>query len=340
MKLKIILAAWIMIATSFVAQADEEKVVNVYSAQKEHLIRPFFDAFTKETGIQVNFVTGQEDALITRLEDEGKDSPADVLMMADVGNLYKAQSKGLLAPVKSDVLKKQIPSYLQDKDGYWFGFATRARIIAYAKDRVKPDEIKTYDDLTDPKWKGRVLIRTSLNMYNQSLLSSFIAHNGEEKALAWAKGMVANFARPPEGGDRDQLRALAAGVGDVAVSNTYYFGLLENSDDPKDRELAKKVGIIFPNQATTGTHINIRGGGMTASAKHKENAKKLLEFMASDEAQHKFAEINYEYPAKSGIPLSDTVKAWGTFKADTLPLDELGKHQAQAVKLFDHANWP
>lgn len=322
------------------AQAKEAVSLNVYSTQEEHLIRPAFDLFEKANpGIKVRLTTLGDGALISRLELEGKDTQADMVMTADVANLQKLENKGLLAPVKSDVLAANIPAHLRDDSGHWFGFTTRSRVIFYAKDRVKPEDIATYEDLADAKWKGRIMVRSSSNDYNQSLLASIIAHDGKDKALAWAKSVVANMKAPPAGGDRDQLRAVAAGKGDIAIANTYYYGLLQHSPDARDVELASKLGILFPNQNGRGAHVNIRGGGITVHGKHLAEAKKLLEFLSSEPAQTFFAEKNYEYPANPAFKPSKDVAAWGAPKFDSLPLSKVGELNAEAVKLFDEAGW-
>lgn len=322
------------------AYAAEPVNVNIYSAQKEFLIRPILEKFEKANPhIKVQLTSIEEGGLLTRLKLEGKDSPADLVMTADVANLYKLQAQGSLAPVQSKILEANIPAHLRESGGHWFGFTTRSRMVFYAKDRVKPDALATYADLADPKWKGKIMVRSSVNDYNQSLLASIIAYDGEEKALAWAKGVVANMAAKPAGGDRDQLRAVASGKGDLAISNTYYYGLLQNSPDKADRDYAKKLGIIFPNQKDRGAHVNIRGGALTASSKHPKEAVKLLEYLSGDEAQKFFADNNHEYPANPAVAVSKTVSAWGTPTFDTLPLEKVGAYNKQAVMLFDKAGW-
>lgn len=313
--------------------------LNVYSAQKEHLIRPILDDFTKDTGIKINLISAEDAGLVVRLEQEGDKTPADVFLVSDIANIYRAKSKGLLKPIKSEVLNATIPAHWRSPEGDWYGFTTRSRAIFYAKSRTNPNEVKTYADLADPKWKGKVLIRSSANTYNQSLLASIIAHDGKEKALAWAKGIVANMARTPQGGDRDQMLAVIAGEGDLAVANTYYYGLLLKSEIPAEREAAAKLGVIFPNQATTGTHTNIRGGGVVEYTKHEADAVKLMEYLVSDKAQKFFSVANNEYPVKAGIPAPDTLKPWGDFKRDDLNLEEVGKLIPEAVKIFDEAGW-
>jgi len=315
--------------------AETVQEVNIYSAQQEHLVKPIFDEFTKETGIKINTVTGKDAELVARLQREGDKSPADVFMSADVGNIANVDNKGLLAPVDSKVLQNNIPEHLRDPAGKWFGYTTRARVIFYNKDKVKPDEIKTYADLADPKWKGRLIMRTSTNMYNQSLLSSFIVHDGAEAAEKWAKGVVANFKHEPKGNDVENLKEVASGGADVTLANTYYYGLLQD----KQPEMATKVGIVFPNQEDRGTHINIRSAGLLKTAKNKENAIKLLEFLSQEKAQAFFAGSNHEYPANPRVPAPEQVEKWGQFKRDTISLAEYAKHNAEAVKIFDRAGW-
>jgi len=286
----------------------------------------------------VNVVKGGDDGLLERLKQEGENSPADVLITADVTRLSRAKEAGVLQPIESEVLNGAVPEKFRDSDNEWFGLTKRARVIVYSKDRVKPEELSTYEDLADPKWKGRVLTRSSSNVYNQSLLSSIIAHHGEEKGEEWATGLVENFARSPQGSDRDQVRAVAAGEGDVAIVNTYYMGLLANGSD-EDKEVASKTGVFFPNQEGRGTHVNISGAGVTKHAPHKENAVKLLEFLASDDSQKAFAEGTYEYPVKSGVPVAETVAGWGEFKEDDLPLDQLSEKGGNALQVADRAGW-
>lgn len=334
-----IMATLAVVALLFVSPAFAAPEVNVYSAQKEHLIRPILDRFTKETGIKVNMTSGEDEVIVRRLLSEGELTPADVLLTADIGNIWKAKDAGALKAIDSKILNERIPAHLRDKDGYWYGMTVRARALFYAKDRLKPEQLSTYEDLAAPKWKSKILVRSSSNIYNQSLLGSIIAHDGHDKAKAWAKGIVANMARTPQGGDRDQLKALAVGEGEVAIANTYYFGLLLNSADKTERELAGKLGIFFPNQEGRGTHVNIRGGGVIKYGKNQKEAVKLMEFLAGDEAQAFFAKHNNEYPAVPGVAIPGTLKSWGAFKQDTLNLEEVGKRNAEAVKIFDEAGW-
>lgn len=313
--------------------------VNLYSARKEELIKPLLDRFTADTGIKVNLVTGKADALLKRLESEGRNTPADLLLTTDAGRLYRAYEAGLLQPVSSEILERDIPAIYRDPEGHWFGVSVRARVLMYAKDRLQPAALSTYEDLADPRWKGRICIRSSDNIYNQSLIASMIVAHGEAETEAWAKGLVANFARPPQGGDRDQIKAVAAGQCDVAVANTYYLGGMFNSSDPAQREAAAKIAVFWPNQADRGTHVNVSGAGVTKYARNRDNAVRLLEFMTTDASQRWYADANLEYPVRDGIVLNETLQSWGSFKADTINLAELGRHNAAGVRLMDRAGW-
>ena len=313
--------------------------VNIYSYRQEELIKPQLEAFKKATGISYNLITGSASGLLQRLKTEGANSPADVLFTVDAGRLTHAMAMGLLQPTRSKMLEKYIPAHLRDPQGRWFGLGARARAIFYHVDRVKPSELSTYEDLASPKWKGKILIRSSSNIYNQSLLASLIHHHGAKKAEDWARGMVANLARKPQGGDRDQLRAVAAGEGDIAISNNYYYARLLDSEKDADRKVTSKVKVFWPNQKDRGTHINISGAGITKSSKNKENAIKLLEFLVSEEAQKIYAEVGHEFPVRDGVPRGEVVSSMGTFKMDNIPLDVLGKNNAEAVRIFDRVGW-
>ncbi|MBJ6610839.1 MAG: Fe(3+) ABC transporter substrate-binding protein [Candidatus Thiothrix moscowensis] len=328
-----------ILVASLAAPAFADGEVNVYSSRKEQLIKPLFDKFTESTGIKVNLVTGKDDALLERLKLEGENTPADLLMTADAGRLHRAVEMGLTQPVESETLKKDIPATLRDPANQWFGLTSRARPIFYVKDKVKPEELSTYEALTDEKWKGRICVRSSDNIYNQSMLGSMIAVNGVEKTQAWAEGFVKNFARPPEGGDRDQIKAAAAGQCDIALSNTYYYGQMLTGEEAEDKAAAEKVAIFWPNQQDRGVHVNISGAAVTKVAKNKDNAVKLMEFLVSDESQKWYAEANQEYPVKAGVAASEMLKSWGEFKADSVNLSELGKNNAEAVKVMDKAGW-
>ncbi|WP_222709898.1 Fe(3+) ABC transporter substrate-binding protein [Reinekea thalattae] len=313
--------------------------VNVYSSRKEALIKPLLDRFTEQTGIKVNLITGADDALISRLSLEGSKSPADLLVTADAGRLHRAKVAQLLQPLESDFITQRVPEHLIDVDQQWVGLTLRARPIFYAKDRVDPSLITSYSDLTDEQWSRRICVRSSDNIYNQSLMASMIASEGEANALAFAQGLVANFARPPAGADTDQLKAAAAGVCDIAIANTYYFGRLLISDKAIDQKIAQRLGVIWPNQDDRGTHVNVSGIALTKSAKNKAQAIRLIEFMLTDESQTWYSEVNSEYPVVQGIEASEALKSLGDFKADALNLSVLGVNNAAAVQLMDKAGW-
>jgi len=298
-----------------------------------------FKNFTDKTGIEINVVKGSADQLIQRLISEGENSPADLLLTVDAGRLHRAKSAGVLQPIRSKTLYKNIPTSLRDPDNQWFALTVRARVIVYSKERVNPNDLSTYEDLASSKWKGRIAVRSSSNIYNQSLMASLIDANGKRKALEWAKAVRKNMARAPRGSDRDQARAVAAGIADVAIMNTYYIGKLASSSDSKDRKVVEEVGVFFPNQKGRGTHINISGAGVTKSSKNKENAIKFIEYLSSSEAQDVFGSVNYEYPVKIENNKSDLLNSWGPFKSDKLNLSILGKRNSDAVKLFDKAGW-
>jgi iron(III) transport system substrate-binding protein len=314
-------------------------VVNVYSHRHYDVDRELFERFTAETGIRVNVVTGSADELMTRLQTEGRSSPADVLITVDAGRLYRAKERGLLQAVESPLLSSNVPAALRDEDGHWYALTTRARVLVYARDRVQASELPTYEALAQPQWRGRVLVRSSENVYNQSLLASLIAHGGEAGALEWAEGIARNLARSPSGGDTDQLKAVAAGAGDVAISNTYYLAKLATSADPEDRRVFERLGVVFPNQGGRGTHINVSGAAVTRHAPNRANGIRLIEFLSSDESQRLFAEGNQEYPVKPGVPMSALLRSWGDFQADTVALARLAELNTAAVMLFDRSGW-
>ena len=298
-----------------------------------------FKKFTDQTGIEINVVKGSADQLIQRLISEGENSPADILLTVDAGRLHRAKEAGLLQPIRSRTLYRNIPAALRDPDNQWFGLTVRARVIVYSKDRVSPSDLSTYEDLAGPQWKGRIAVRSSSNIYNQSLMASLIEANGKRKALSWAKSVRKNMARAPRGSDRDQARAVASGIADVAIMNTYYIGKLASSKDSKDHEVVKKVAIFFPNQKGRGTHINVSGAGVTKSAKNKENAIKFIEYLSSAEAQEIFGSVNFEYPVKIDNNKSELLNSWGSFNFDNMNLSILGMRNSEAVKLFDKAGW-
>ncbi len=313
--------------------------INIYSHRHYDSDKILFKKFTEKTGIKVNVVKGSADQLIERLINEGENSPADILLTVDASRLYRAKMANILEPIESSILNNNIPNNFRDPENYWFGFSVRARVLVYSKDRVKSSELSTYEDLAKAKWKGRIVVRSSSNIYNQSLMSSLIEANGSEKAIKWAKAIRSNMARAPRGNDRDQARAVASGLADVAIINTYYIGKLKNSKDSKDREVADNVAVFFPNQNNRGTHVNISGGGLVKTSKNKNNAIKFLEFLSSNEAQEVFGNINYEYPVNIKNNKSELLKSWGDFKIDEINLSILGKHNSKAVKIFDEARW-
>ncbi|MDN6298550.1 MAG: Fe(3+) ABC transporter substrate-binding protein [Halomonas sp.] len=318
------------------ALADE---INLYSARHYDSDERLYEAFTEETGIDVNVLEGDSDQLIERIQREGVASPADVMMTVDAGRLWRAEEEGIFQSVESDLLNERVPEAMHHPDGLWFGFSQRARAIFYNRENFDPSEIASYEDLADPKFKGEVCIRSSNNIYNQSLLASMVEHKGADGAEEWAQGVVDNMARDPEGGDTDQIRGVASGECDLAVANHYYYVRLLKSDDDADREAARKVGIIFPNQDGRGTHVNVGGAGVVKNAPHHDNAVRFLEFLASDTAQHIFASGNNEFPVVEGIHKDSVLESWGNFKKDDVNVSVLGENNPEAVRIFDRVGW-
>ena len=322
-----------------IATAPISAQINLYTHRHYDSDKILFEKFTKETGIKINVIKGSADQLIQRMISEGKNSPADILLTVDAGRLHRAKEAGVLQSINSKTINKNVPSEMRDPDGFWYGLTVRARVIVYAKDRINSNELSTYEDLATTKWKGKIAIRSSGNIYNQSLMASLIEANGSRRALRWAMGIRKNMARAPRGNDRDQVRAVAAGLADIAVVNTYYLGILANSKEKKDREVFNKVSVFFPNQNNRGTHINISGAGIAKYSKNKSDAIKFIEFLTSPEAQETFGKVNYEYPLFIENNKSDLLKSWGAFKADKQNLSILGIRNSEAVKLFDRADW-
>ena len=320
-------------------ETTKEQVVNVYTHRHYEPDQNIFKMFEDKTGIKVKVINASADELIQKMKMEGKQSPADVLITVDAGRLSRAKDEGLLQSIESEVLEKNIPAHLQDVDNQWFGLTKRARIIAYAKDRVKPEDLSSYEALVDEKWKGKILVRSSANIYNQSLMASIIANDGEEAAKTWAEGIVANMARSPKGSDRDQVKAVVAGEGDIAIVNSYYIGKMLNSPDAEEVKTAQQIGLFFPNQEDRGTHINVSGAGVAKYAPNKENAIQFIEFLIGKEAQQVFTEANYEYPVLESVEPVKDIQAWGDFKEDTLGLNKLGENNKKAVLIFDAAGW-
>jgi iron(III) transport system substrate-binding protein len=327
------------LALALAASGAVAQEVNLYSSRHYDTDVALYDTFTEQTGIAVNLIEGDADQLLERIKAEGRNSPADVLITVDAGRLWRADQAGLLQPVSSPVLEDAIPAELRHPEGKWFGFSQRLRGIVYAKDRVEPSEITSYEDLADAKWQGRICIRSSTNVYNQSLVASMIEADGLEATEAWAKGVVDNLARPPQGGDTDQIEAVAAGECDVAVVNHYYFVRLLESDAAEERAIGDKVGILFPNQDGRGVHANVSGGGVVATAPNKENAVKFLEYLTTPQAQAYFAQGNYEFPVVEGVKLDPVLEQWGPIKTDAVNAAKLGENNPDAVKLMDRVGW-
>ncbi len=316
----------------------EEQVLNLYSARHYQTDEALYANFTRQTGIRINRIEGKEDELLERIRNEGANSPADVFITVDAARLAQADALGLFAPVKSKLLQERIPENLRTPD--WFAFSTRARVIIYNKAMVDPADVQNYEDLANPKLKGKVCVRSGGHPYNLSLGSALIQHLGEQKTEEWAKGLVANFARDPKGGDTDQIRSVAAGECAVSISNTYYVVRLMRSEKAADRKAMDRIGVVWPNQKSFGTHINISGGGMLKTAPHKEAAVKFLEYLAGDEAQAYFADGNNEWPAARGVKVRNpALEALGQFKPDVLNVGLLAKNTALAQKVFDRAGW-
>ena len=323
---------------SLVSHAEEPEL-NLYTSRHYQTDEALYDRFTELTGIRINRLEGKGDQLIERIRSEGVNSPADILITVDAGRLWRAEQAGLFQPIESAVLEERVPAHLRHPDGLWFGFSTRARLIFFNKEEIEEGAVLTYEDLADPRWQGRVCIRSSGNIYNQSLLGAMIAADGEAEAEGWAQGVVSNFARHPTGGDTDQIRSVAAGECGLAVANSYYFARLLKSEKPEDRAVIEKVGVVFPNQAGRGAHVNVSGAGVLKHAPHPEAAVKFLEYLVSEEAQHYFADGNNEYPAVNGVAANSVLERLGSFKADPVNVSVLGETQPQAQRIFDRVGW-
>jgi len=321
------------LALALPVYAADEDTITVYSARKEHLIKPLFDTYSEKTGVQIRYITDKAGPLLARLKAEGANTPADMMMTVDAGNLWQAAKSGVLSSVESEVLNKNIPAHLRDPAKQWFGLSIRARTIVYNTDRVKAADLSSYEDLADPEWKGRLCLRTSKKVYNQSLVAMMIARHGEEKTSQIIEGWVANLATQPFSNDTKTMQAIAAGQCDVGIVNTYYFGRLQKKDPNIN------LALFWPNQDSTGVHVNISGAGITKHAKNREAAIKLLEWLSSEEAQQKFAALNMEYPVNPAVAADSVVAAWGDFKGDDLNVAEAGKLQSEAIKLMDRAGY-
>ncbi|WP_151717480.1 Fe(3+) ABC transporter substrate-binding protein [Gemmobacter serpentinus] len=329
---KALLAA--LLASAALPAVAEE--VNIYSHRQPELIQPLLDAFTKETGIITN-IAFVDKGMAERLQAEGDRSPADLVLTVDIARLKQVVDAGVTQPVQSEVLEANIPAEFRDEADQWFGLTARARIVYAAKDRVADGAVTTYEDLADPKWKGKICIRSGTNDYNIALLSAYIAHHGADAAKTWAEGVKANLARKPDGGDRDQVKAIWAGECDISLGNTYYMGQMLK--DPEQQPWAESVRIVFPKFDNGGTHMNISGVAMTKSAPNKEAALKLMEWLSSDEAQRIYAETNNEFPVKPGVPASELVQGWGSFTPDAIALTDVSGHRAEALKIMEEINF-
>ena len=316
------------------------KELNIYSHRQPFLINPFLELFTQETGIKTNVVYSKK-GLAQRLKAEGENSPADVILTVDIGRLYVYDDLDLLAPIDSKKLKNNIPNYLRSPDNTWFGLSKRARVIVVHNEKIAEGEITRIEDLANPKWKGKICSRPGSHVYNRGIMASVLAALGEEEAEKWAKAMVANFAKRPQGNDRAQVKAIYEGECEIALINNYYFGKLKFSEDPEQRKWADSVRLVFPNQAEgdRGAHVNISGGGIAKFSKNKEEAQKLLEFLTSEKAQKLYGEINFEYPANLKIEPGDELKSWGSFREDTLPIIKIAELAPDAQKIIDRVGW-
>lgn len=333
-------ATFMLAAALASAPAQAAAEVNVYSARQENLIKPLLKRFTAKTGIAFNLITGKADALIVRLAAEGRASPADLLITTDVGRLHRAKLAGVLQPARSAALQDAIAPRYRDPDGHWFGLSLRARVIMAARGRADPARLQTYAALADPRWRGRVCVRSSSNIYNQSLVASFIAADGPDRTLAWARGLAANFARKPTGGDRDQLLAVAGGLCDVALANTYYLEMMRADSRAEHRRAAAAIEVVWPDQNGRGAHVNLSGAGVARWAPHRDNAVRLLEHLASPAAQEWYARVNHEYPVSPAADSADPrLRHWATVKRDEANLGRLGELNTAAVKLMDRAGW-
>ena len=336
---------FIFIFTSIIASCSTQKEVsnevNLYSQRHYSVDELQYKNFTEKTGIKVNVVKANADQLIERLKNEGENSPADLFVTVDAGKLYNARESGVLQKIPTEAINKNIREDILDAESYWAPITFRSRIIVYSNDRVNKSDLTTYEDLANSKWKNRILVRSSSNAYNQALMSSLVANLGPEDTEKWSSAIVSNFARDPKGSDRDQVKAIAAGQGDLAIVNSYYIGLLLASDKEEEINAGKSVSVFFPNQGEgdRGSHINISGLGLTKNSPNRENAIKLIEYLTSEEAQMVYVNNSYEYPANSLVQPSKIVRGWGEFKIDKLNLNALGEYRPEAIKIFDKTGW-
>lgn len=317
----------------------QDRVLSLYSSRHYDTDRELYDGFTRESGVRVRLIEANADQLLERIRSEGANSPADVLITVDLGRLGRAQELGVLAPVQSDVLNSRIPAALRDPEGHWFGFSTRARVVMYDRARGLPEGLARYEDLAKPEYRGMVSVRSSSNIYNIGWTASMIAANGVEATEAWARGLAANLSRPPQGGDTDQIRAVAAGQGRVAISNTYYLGNLSRSQRAEDRAIVERMAVLFPNQGDRGTHVNVAGAGVVRTAPNAEAAKAFLEYLSGPAAQSIFADGNNEYPVVADVQPNAFLRGLGDFKRDTLNVARAASLSHEALRVMQRAGW-
>jgi iron(III) transport system substrate-binding protein len=336
----ILASLFLAIVTMAVAPAFAgDRVVNVYAARHHESDKALYEQFGRETGITVNVTKGSAPELLARIGREAEATQADVFITVDGGVLHTAKSRGLLQPVTSAAILQNVPEALRDRDGHWIGLSTRARVIVYSRERVRPDALSTYEDLASPAWRGKVLARPADSLYDQSLVASFIALDGKEKTRQWLKAYVGNFARPPKGNDRAQIRDIAAGLADVALVNSYYIGQMLYAKDPEEVRAVNAVGVFFPNQQGTGVHINISGAGVVKYARNRDNALRLIEFLTRATVQEKLSAENYEFPVNPAAKPHPLLAGWGAFKIQQLDFSELARNNALAIQLAAEAGW-
>tara|TARA_B100000795_G_scaffold51943_1_gene34027 strand:- start:336 stop:1364 length:1029 start_codon:yes stop_codon:yes gene_type:complete len=341
MKNKFFIILITSLLTSCTNTEKKSNEVNLYSQRHYTVDKIQYENFTKLTGIKVNVIKANADELIERLKNEGKNSPADLFVTVDAGKLQKAAELDLLQKVSNSTIENNILDDLKDKNGFWVPITYRARVLVYSNERVMKSDLSTYEDLVNDKWKNKILVRSSSNAYNQALMSSLVANLGYDKTLEWSKALVENFARDPKGSDRDQVKAIAAGQGDIAIVNSYYIGLLLSSENEEELNAGKSVSVFFPNQEDDqrGSHINVSGIGLTKNSPNKANAIKLIEYLTGDEAQNTYVQNSYEYAANPNVKPSEIVQSWGAFKRDSLDLNMLGKFRGEAIRIFDKTGW-
>ncbi len=337
-------AAALLLGGMSTIAAAQDRVLNLYSARHYQTDEALYANFTKKTGVRINRIEAGDEALLERLRNEGRNSPADVILLVDAARLWKAQIEGLFQPVRSTVLESRIPAHLRspmgDKGSEWFSVSTRARIIVYNKASVRPDQIQTYEDLAKPALKGQVCTRSGTHPYMLSLIGAVSEHLGEAAAEQWARGVVANFARTPRGGDTDQIKSVASGECGVALTNTYYLVRLMRSAKPEDRDIVARIGVVTPNQSSWGTHVNVSGAAVARNAPHPDTARQFLEYLASDEAQTYLADGNNEWPVVASVKVrNEALESLGKFRTDTLPIGSIGRSQITAAKIIDRAGW-